>query len=87
MIVIIILLSTLNAWVEPDEDGRFSAFATWVYAAIGIWIPLYFLVSLKRVYQQGWGMTIAKYCLIGISYLVLLGFATVFTALLSFVLL
>jgi len=39
------------------------------------------------VYQQGWGMTVAKYFLIGISYLVLLAFATAFTALLSFVLL
>ena len=87
MIVLIILLSTLANWVEPDGEGRFAAFTTWVYTAIGIWIPVYFLVSLKRVYQQGWGMTIAKYCLIGISYLMLLGFVTVFTALLSFVLL
>jgi len=87
MIVLVILLSTLGTWIEPDEDGRFTAFANWVYAAIGIWIPLYFLISLKRVYQQGWGMTIAKYCLIGVSYLVLLGFATAFVALLSFVLL
>ena len=87
MIVLIILLSTLGTWIEPDEDGRFTAFANWVYAAIGVWIPLYFLISLKRVYQQGWGMTIAKYCLIGVSYLVLLSVATAFTALLSFVLL
>jgi hypothetical protein len=87
MIVFFILLSTLNTWIEPGEDGRFTAVANWVYAAIGIWIPVYFLVSLKRVYQQGWVMTIAKYCVIGFSYLVLLGFATAFIALLSFLLL
>ena len=32
-------------------------------------------------------MTLSKYCLIGISYVVLLSFATAFVALLSFVLL
>jgi hypothetical protein len=87
MLVLIMLLNSLGNWVEPDGEGRFAAFTTWVYVAIGIWVPLYFLVSLKRVYLQGWGMTVAKYGLIGISYLVLLGFATAFTALLSFVLL
>jgi hypothetical protein len=87
MIVILILFSTLGAWIEPDGEGRFSTFTGWIFTAIGIWIPVYFLISLKRVYQQGWGMTVAKYCLIGISYLVLLGFATAFIALLSFVLL
>lgn len=87
MLVLIMLLSSLGNWVEPDGEGRFAEFTTWVYVAIGIWVPLYFLVSLKRVYQQGWGMTIAKYGLIGISYLMLLAFTTAFTALLSFVLL
>ena len=52
-----------------------------------MWIPLYFLVSLKRVYKQGWGMTLTKYCLIGFSYVILLSLATAFVALLSFVLL
>jgi len=32
-------------------------------------------------------MTVVKYCLIGISYVILLGLATAFVALLSFVLL
>jgi ABC-type multidrug transport system permease subunit len=87
MILLILLLGSLGSWIEPDGEGRFNQALAWVYTAIGIWIPLYFLVSLKRVYGQGWGMTIAKYCLIGISYLVLLAFATAFTAVLSFVLL
>jgi hypothetical protein len=87
MIVLLILFSTLGTWIEPDGEGRFSTLTGWVYAAIGVWIPVYFLVSLKRVYRQGWGMTIAKYCVIGISYPVLLGCATAFIALLSFVLL
>ena len=87
MILLIMLLSSLGSWIEPDGEGRFTQAVDWVYTAIGIWIPVYFLVSLKRVYQQSWAMTVAKYCVIGISYLMLLAFATAFTAVLSFVLL
>jgi hypothetical protein len=87
MILLIMLLNSIGGWVEPDGEGRFTEALSWVYTAIGIWIPIYFLISLKRVYRQNWGMTIAKYCLIGSSYLMLLAFATAFTAVLSFVLL
>jgi ABC-type multidrug transport system permease subunit len=58
-----------------------------VNVVIWAWIPIYLFTSLKRVYQQGWGMTVVKFSCIGISYLVLLIIATVFVALLSFVLL
>jgi len=87
MVFIIMLLNGLASWSEPTGQGRIHSAVTWANIAIGVWIPLYFLVSLKRVYQQGWGMTLAKYCLIGISYVILLGLATAFVALLSFVLL
>jgi hypothetical protein len=87
MLFIAMLLSALAGWMEPAEEGRITTTVSWANIAIGLWIPVYFMVSLKRVYQQGWGMTLAKYCLIGISYVVLLSFATAFVALLSFVLL
>jgi drug/metabolite transporter superfamily protein YnfA len=87
MLLIVMLSSWLAGLVEPDGEGRLAEAVSWIYIAVSIWIPLYFLFSLKRVYQQGWAMTITKYCLIGISYVVLLSFATAFVALLSFVLL
>lgn len=57
-----------------------SAHAYWLsvvsYAAIGlllIWMPLYLLVMQKRVYRQGWVMTLLKYSIIGFVYVYLLG--------------
>jgi hypothetical protein len=39
------------------------------------WIPLYLLIMQKRVYGQGWPMTLAKYSVLGLCYSVLLGIA------------
>lgn len=41
------------------------------------WVPVYYLLSLKRVYQQSWKMTIFKFFAIAFSYLFLIamGFA------------
>jgi Protein of unknown function (DUF3667) len=44
----------------------FVQFAMWV------WIPIYLLMMQKRVYRQGWPMTILKYWLIGSVYFWLL---------------
>ena len=61
--------------------------ATWINFVFGVWIPVYLFVSLKRVYQQGWGLTILKYSCIGMSYFVLLILASTVVALISFVML
>ncbi len=87
MLFIAMLLSAAAGWAEPAEEGRITTAVSWANIGIAVWIPLYFLISLKRVYQQRWGITFAKYCLIGLSYVMLLSFATAFVALLSFVLL
>ena len=81
------LLSALVSWQEPQEDGPLSMALVVVNAVAWTWIPLYLLISLKRVYGQNWGMTLLKFVTIGISYFVLLTIATIFVAILSFVLL
>jgi hypothetical protein len=86
-LLLTLLLSALAGWREPAEEGPLTTATTWINTAIMIWIPVYLLLSLKRVYRQGWPMTLAKYSVIGISYIVLLGFTTAFVALLSFLLL
>ncbi|MBT8060296.1 MAG: DUF3667 domain-containing protein, partial [Gammaproteobacteria bacterium] len=84
--LLILLLGQLAVWVEPSGEGRVTTAMDGINTAILLWIPVYMFVSLKRVYGQGWGMTFAKFSLIGISYLLLLGLTTAFVALLSFVL-
>jgi hypothetical protein len=49
------------------------------------WMALYLLIMQKRVYRQGWIMTLLKYCALGLCYCVLLGIGIAFTALLSLV--
>ena len=85
--LLIMLLNSLAGWMEPSEEGPFTSTVYWINMALLIWIPLYFLLSLKRVYRQGWAMTIGKYCVISLSYLILLALTTSVAAVLSFVLL
>ena len=59
----------------------------WLVTAVGIWIPIYLLISLRVVFQQNWFMTISKFMLIGISYVALLLVVTTGVAIASFVLL
>jgi hypothetical protein len=87
VLLISLLFGALADWAEPSGAGRINTASTWLNGVLGVWVPIYFLVSLKRVYQQGWLMTVTKYCLIGISYVLLLSLTTAFVALLSFVLL
>jgi hypothetical protein len=49
------------------------------------WMPLYLLLMQKRVYRQGWIMTLIKYGVLGFSYILLLSFGAVFTVLASLV--
>lgn len=42
---------------------------TWV---IGLWIYFYFLFAMKRVYQQSWKKTIAKFVLFSFAFMVLM---------------
>ena len=80
-------MNVVSEWNEPGGEGPVTQAAEWVKTVLLVWIPIYMLLSLKRVYQQGWGLTLAKFSAVGISYLVLLTFVTAFVSLLSFLLL
>jgi hypothetical protein len=49
------------------------------------WMALYLLIMQKRVYRQGWFMTLVKYCALGFCYTLLLSIGIGLTALLSLV--
>jgi len=59
----------------------------WFITIIAIWIPVYMLISLRVVFQQGWLLTIGKFAVIGLSYVTLLTLVTTGVAITSFVLL
>lgn len=73
-LTVVFLLFALAAWVQPHVDWL----AVCVYVAIAAlltWVPIYLLLMQKRVYTQGWPMTLVKYSVIGMAYIYLLGFA------------
>ncbi len=57
--------------------GLLGGLLYWAAVAIALWIPAYVLISMKRFYGQGWGLTVVKYLVLSLSYLVMLMFALV----------
>jgi len=86
--LILVLLTGLVVDLLNSYDYSTAADTIeWLLTVIGIWIPVYLLISLRVVYQQNWFLTIGKFIVIGISYATLLGLVTISVALTSFVLL
>ncbi|MCW8126826.1 DUF3667 domain-containing protein [Microbulbifer halophilus] len=71
VLMVAILLGGVRAWLGPDRVLATICDAT--TAILLLWMPLYLLLMQKRVYDQGWPMTLAKYLLLGCCYAVLLG--------------
>ncbi len=67
------LLALLKAWIAPHAAWLGQGLG-WLETALSIWAPVYLLLMQKRIYRQGWPMTIVKYLVIGWCYLWLLGF-------------
>lgn len=57
------------------EAGIASTLLGWCIGLLIAWMPLYLLLMQKRVYAQGWPMTLLKYFVLGTVYMTLLGFA------------
>lgn len=74
----VMLLTALEGRVA-GADGAAKAGFDLAEAALWTWMPLYLLLMQKRVYRQGWPMTLLKYFVLGICYSVLLSFGAAFT--------
>ena len=58
-------------------SGALNGLLGWATGLTAAWIPLYLLLMQKRVYGQGWMMTLAKFSVLGLCYSVLLSVALV----------
>jgi hypothetical protein len=74
----------LRDWLAPATGALRTGFQL-VVAALWTWMPIYLLLMQKRVYGQGWTMTLLKYTTLGILYIILLSLGAAFTAVLSLV--
>ena len=68
------LLSLAQGAVAAEGSTMDGVFG-FVEVILWIWAPLYLLLMQKRVYGQGWILTVLKFGLIGMAYVMLLGIA------------
>ncbi|WP_049622197.1 DUF3667 domain-containing protein [Frateuria defendens] len=71
-LLLVTLCGMLSTWLRPHAAWVGYAMGP-VQGAVMLWIPIYLLIMQKRVYHQGWPMTVLKYWLVGWCYLWLLG--------------
>ena len=67
------LLAMFAGWLEPHALWTTTPL-NWLERILVLWAPLYLLLMQKRIYRQGWPMTLLKYWCIGWCYFWLLGF-------------
>lgn len=75
-LLLILLVARLDNWLAP-QPGALSTLFGWIEGLLIAWMPVYLLIMQKRVYAQGWPMTLLKYGVLGICYTILLSFAIV----------
>ena len=81
--VLLLALATLAR--TALGEGVLHAALGWVELALVLWMPLYLLIMQKRVYRQGWFLTLLKYGLLGTAYSVLISVGITVTLLISLV--
>ena len=65
------LLSLLAGWLAP-RAAWIGHPLRWLRTILLCWVPAYLLLMQKRIYRQGWPMTVLKYWCIGSLYVCLL---------------
>lgn len=70
------LLAALAASLEPHALWTTYPL-NWLERILVLWAPVYLLLTQKRIYRQGWPMTLLKYWCIGWCYIWLLGFVLI----------
>ncbi|MCR6663174.1 MAG: hypothetical protein NVV60_08510 [Luteimonas sp.] len=83
-LLLMFVTMALKDWLAPQDGGLRAVFSL-VEAALWVWMPVYLLLMQKRVYAQGWPMTLLKYSVIGFCYVILLSFGSAFAVLVSLV--
>ena len=73
-LLLVLLVRALENAVAPNPGALASTFGV-IEGLLITWMPLYLLLMQKRVYGQGWTMTLLKYFVLGTCYSILLSFA------------
>jgi hypothetical protein len=81
-VLLMIVTGALSELLAPTGGVLHSLFGI-IEIALGAWIPIYLLLMQKRVYGQGWPMTLVKYSFLGFCYIFLLSFGMAATMMIA----
>ncbi len=84
-LALLLVLACVGLQQVVPVDGALDTLLEMVTGLLLAWVPVYLLLMQKRVYGQGWPMTLLKFSVLGICYMMLLGFAISGAALASLV--
>jgi hypothetical protein len=79
------LLSLAAGALAPAGAGAVAGAFRVAEVLLWIWMPVYLLLMQKKVYGQGWIMTVVKFGVVGFLYMVLLTFGAAGALLVSLV--
>lgn len=79
-----LLVHDIQPWLAAQLPFA-GTLCTLLFIALLCWMPLYLLLMQKRVYGQGWPMTLLKFFILGNAYAILLIVGAVITVLFSLV--
>lgn len=85
VIILMLLFRFAGALEAAEVPGQTLAMvvAGLSTAVVVIWTPIYLFRSLRVVYGQGWFVTLIKFLLLNVAYLVALGLTTAITAVIA----
>ena len=87
-VLLTISLDTVLWWMSDWVSSNWWQSLTVLFSSLlGLWVPAYLLIGLKRTYRQSWKMTVFKFMLLGLCYLSLLAFGVVLNILFGLLLL
>jgi len=70
-LLLMALLGLAQIWLKDVATWAVTPLG-WAVTLTAWWIPLYLLLMQKRVYRQGWTMTVLKFGLIGTCYSIMI---------------
>lgn len=85
-VLLLMGLDHSGKWLSASDNGFITFIASIVQLVetlLFIWIPIYFLLSIKSVYRQNWLLSIFKWMLTGILYVLLFTSAAITILILS----
>jgi hypothetical protein len=75
--IVVLLLERLSEVSGGVLAGGVAVVQGLLGAALTVYVPLYLLKAMRRVYEQSWWKTLPKYAILGLAYLVSLVFTAV----------